>query len=217
MKNYAIILAGGIGVRMQNTTPKCFIKLSNGKTILEQTISIFDAIDEIDELIVVGDKNYYDVKTSKSVVVVEPGQTRGQSIINAVNAIRDIDANLVIHDGARPFVSQDVVCKGLAGLREFDIVKTVEYPDKDILLINGLGTLNRTEYFFMSSPDFIKLSLFRKLNLDVLKKLSCVSQCAIKCFPDIKMSMVISNKENKKLTYPVDLLVADNYVESNAL
>lgn len=212
MKTYAIILAGGVGCRMGNMIHKCDIKLNNGKTILEQTLSVFDNCDFIDKIIIVS--NDYICANSKNYIVVNGGATRGQSILNGMSAIVDNDANIIIHDGCRPFVCPDILLNGLHKLNQFDIIKTVAESPYDIMLKDKCGIITRNEYVATSSPDFTTLTFLQKLDRKILCDVQCITICALKQIPDVKIDTIISNRENIKITYPEDLILANYYLDN---
>ena len=210
MKTYSIILAGGTGIRMAMPVPKCNLKLTE-RSILEETISIFENSDLIDDIIVVVPEfENTDKKYKKNLKYVPGGATRGQSITNAITAISDEDANVVIHDGARPLLSPDVIQKGLKELVTHDIVKTVGKSHNDIISFEKVIT--REQYHILSSPDFTTLSYARKL-LPFLKKDNCITMAAFHAFSKPKISYVESNKENIKITFPEDLTLAKLYFQ----
>lgn len=211
MKTYAIILAGGVGCRMENAIHKCSIRLNNNKTILEQTLSVFDGCDFIDKIIIVS--NDYVCSNSKNYIVVNGGDTRGKSILNGISAITDNDANIIIHDGCRPFVSPDILLNGLRKLKMVDVVETVTNLPRDILLKNKMQYYTRNDYDLISSPTFTKLSFVCMLNDTMLHDISSVTLCALKQVKNVKIDTIICNRENIKITYPEDLLLANYYLD----
>ena len=115
-KNYAIILASGTGSRFGSEVPKQFLKI-NDKTILELSIEAFENNLEIDEIIVVITPEYKNLaeeilaknaykKVSK---ILKGGVTRKESSSIGVSSIEDSDSNVLIHDCARPLVSQKII------------------------------------------------------------------------------------------------------------
>ena len=112
-KNYAIILASGTGSRFGSEVPKQFLKI-NDKTILELSIEAFENNLEIDEIIVVITPEYKNLaeeiltkNTYKKVSkILKGGETRKDSSSIGVSSIEESEANVLIHDCARPLVSQ---------------------------------------------------------------------------------------------------------------
>ncbi len=115
MKQYAIIVAGGVGSRMQNALPKQFLPI-NGKPLLYYCIAAFvDTFPEI-ELVVVVHPNYFSfineilqLFTERiNVQIVPGGNTRYASVKNGLDVIpaSETEALVYVHDAARPFINK---------------------------------------------------------------------------------------------------------------
>lgn len=171
-KNYGIILASGSGSRYGADIPKQFVKIA-GKTILEHTIEIFEKSQNIDEIIIVITPEYRikaeDVllknnykKISK---ILNGGETRKESSYIGISSIEDEDANVVIHDCARPFLSQRIIDDCVNALKKYDAID-VAIPSADTIIkikdniiedIPERATLRRGQ-----TPQCFKLSLIKK-------------------------------------------------------
>lgn len=128
-KTAAVIAAAGLGTRMKSGVPKQYLKIG-GETILLKTIRAFSINDHIDYIFIVTNKDYMDqclqmkedYGLDKIVSVVEGGKERQDSVYKAlqeVNRCRPGVEYVLVHDGARPFVSQntiDYVVKAAAGV-----------------------------------------------------------------------------------------------------
>lgn len=117
--NYAIILAGGIGERMQQEIPKQFINV-NDKPLIIYTLEAFQKHPEIDGILVVCIDGWHDIlkayakqnHITKLNWVVNGGNTGQESIRNGVYALQDICKSkdiVIIHDGIRPLVDENVL------------------------------------------------------------------------------------------------------------
>ncbi len=108
MNNAAIILGAGAGTRMKADKSKLLLEI-NGKTVLERTVETFSKIKEINEIIVVCRESDLDsfenVLSPYNVSYCFGGETRQQSVMNAVETIDECDY-LLIHDGARPLITE---------------------------------------------------------------------------------------------------------------
>lgn len=116
-KTYAIILAGGRGLRLNNRTPKQFMLLA-GKPVLAWSLETFNALAEIDHIITVTPEEFIpqaasiarEYGISKMLKIIPGGATRQESAHNALTSLdfsgEDI---LVFHDAARPFVRPDAI------------------------------------------------------------------------------------------------------------
>ncbi len=126
--NIAIILAGGVGSRCGKDKPKQFIEVL-GKPILVYTIEAFQKHSEIDAIEVVCIEQYMEYldelilkyNLSKVKWVVKGGDTFQNSVINGVFYLKDKvrpDDIVLIHYGASPFVSEEIITDGILVCRE---------------------------------------------------------------------------------------------------
>ena len=146
--NSAIILAGGSGVRMSQNIPKQFIKINN-KMILEYSLDKFISNKNIDEFIIVCNQNWYEKikdRFNNKIKVVIGGETRSlssyQGLINCHNNCK----NVLIHDAARPLITQKIINDNISTLNQHDAAvpiisnddslinsETMKYLDRDLI------------------------------------------------------------------------------------
>ena len=138
----AIIVAGGSGKRMGMNIKKQFIELDK-KPILAHTIEAFNKCKVIDEIIVVvGKEDKEKVKAEiinrygyhKVTQIVEGGAERQDSVYNGLMAVKDGVQYVMIHDGARPFISEEIVEKSLSMTKEKQAT-VVAVPVKDTIKV----------------------------------------------------------------------------------
>ena len=119
MKNYAIILAGGIGKRMGSDIPKQFLKVA-GKPIIVHSIENFQKNPQVEKILVVCIKDWIDqawelvkkYSLSKVEWIIEGGSTGHDSIRNGVFFLRDKldpDDFIIVHDAVRPVLPQKAI------------------------------------------------------------------------------------------------------------
>ena len=126
LRNYAIVLASGNGIRFGNDLPKQFIKIA-GKTVLEHTVEIFEKHNLIDEIIIVitpeyrvlGEEILLKNNWSKVTKLLNGGMTRKESSNIGISSIKDIEANVIIHDCARPFLSPKIISDCISALEKY--------------------------------------------------------------------------------------------------
>ncbi len=115
MYNVAVILGAGNGTRMGIDKSKMLLEIG-GKTVIERSVAAFSDMPEIDEIIVVCRECDVDLFsqliTDEDVSFVIGGETRQQSVMNAVETIDECDY-IIIHDGARPLVTQKAIINTL--------------------------------------------------------------------------------------------------------
>lgn len=170
----AIIVAGGSGKRMGMNIKKQFIEL-DGKATLAHTIEVFNKCKVIDEIIVVvGKEDKERVKTEivnrygyhKVTQIVEGGTERQDSVYNGLMAVKDEVQYVMIHDGVRPFVSEETLEKALRITKEKHAT-VVAVPVKDTIKVvsEGLkveGTPNRSTLWSVQTPQSFKKELLMK-------------------------------------------------------
>lgn len=136
MSNIAIIVGAGNGTRMKSEKSKLLLKI-NGKTVIERTVDVFSKIDLIDEIIVVcreGDLNEFEsVLSDYELSYCFGGKTRQESVMNAVDTIDECDL-LIIHDGARPLVTEKEITDTIAMARNKGAA-AVGVPVKDTIKV----------------------------------------------------------------------------------
>ena len=121
----AIIVAAGRGTRMDSETPKQFLNIA-GKTILETTLYKFDRSNEVDEIIIVVNKedlefvNNEIAKVYDKVTVVKPGgATRTESVYEGIKSLSERCSIVLIHDGVRPFISYNLITSCVKGACDY--------------------------------------------------------------------------------------------------
>ena len=206
MKISAIITCAGKGERAGFNKNKLLEKYGY-KTVLEQTYSVFFNSGLVDEIIVTVNEN--DEKEVKSLlgsypVIVKGGETRTQSVKNALERVTgDI---VLIHDGARPNLSVNLIknCidsvkefgSGIAGVQSRDTVATVK--DGEIV-----DYLNRNEIFLIQTPQaFYTKDIIKAYTLSGDSQFNDDSE-VYKTF--IRSPRIVKGEpQNVKLTYPED-------------
>ena len=217
MTNYAIILAGGFGGRFGGDKLKQFVKIG-GEPILWHTVKAFNDCEKIDKIIVVANRNF--VKETESIVdefsklekVIAGGKkTRSQSAYNGIVAIDGDDGdNILIHDGVRPFVSNEIIENCINSLEKYDCVSTV-IPATDTLYEmenNEVKNIpNRDSFAMAQTPQGFKYETIKQAYDLFDDKLIFSDDCAlIKYYlKDVKIGTVAGDKANKKITTKEDL------------
>ena len=154
-KVVAVILAAGVGKRMNSDIPKQYLKI-NDKEILYYTIRAFEK-SKIDEMIIVTGNEEIDYcknqivdkyKFTKVSKVVAGGKERYNSVANGLNAIDNADY-VLIHDGARPCISSECIN---------EIIDCVKENSACIMAVNAKDTIKVVEDgFIVDSPNRAKM------------------------------------------------------------
>ena len=220
MMNHLIILSGGTGTRMKSEVPKQYIEIF-GKPIISYTLKCFDFSLFESVVIVVADtwKDFVQEKCDFSsykrhVVYAKAGASRQESILNGLNAIKDIAENndfVVIHDAARACCSQELVERLLFACKSADGAMPV-LPVKDTIYLSKNGTeitnlLNRDQLYCGQAPEAFKYGRYfeinKKLSTEELSSVRGSSEIAFK--NGMKIALVEGDETNFKITTPDDL------------
>lgn len=222
-KNYAIVLASGSGNRFGGDIPKQFMLLK-GKTILERSVEIFDQNACIDGIIVVITPEYIDracsvlSKYNKVLRVLKGGQTRKQSSYIGVNSLEDEDANVLIHDCARPLLSQKVLNDCINALNDYDAVAVAsDVTDTVIEVKDGFITNipERNALMNVQTPQCFRLPLIKKAHEMSLDDENFTDDCGLVIKQNLSdIYIVKGDKSNIKITYPNDLVIAEQLINS---
>lgn len=232
-KNIAVILAGGVGSRMGLGYPKQFSKIA-GKTALEHTLAVFQGYEQIDEIVIVSEKESYDKIASivnngnfdKVVKIVYGGKERTDSTLSAIFSLSDEpdDTKLLIHDAVRPLVSGGIINNCLRKLDTYNAVDVAIPATDTILHVNTdtkeiLNIPNRSEYYQGQTPQGFRLGtlrqaykIYQKSNIEA----TCDCGIVLKTLPNEKVVVVEGASTNIKLTRPVDLFIADKLFQSRS-
>jgi 2-C-methyl-D-erythritol 4-phosphate cytidylyltransferase len=138
MSVWAVIAAAGRGERLGLDRPKVFAKLG-GRPMLAESLERFDASDWVDSIVVAAPPDWEEpvillaeeLSCSKVVAAVPGGDTRAASVRAGLAEVGDDAAVVLVHDAARPLVSEDVIERLMTTLNEgWDgVVPTLPIPD----------------------------------------------------------------------------------------
>ena len=226
MRNIAVILAGGIGSRVGGETPKQLLPLADGRSILEHSIDAFEASPSIDEIAVVMHPDHISSlqklcrsnSWQKLTKIIPGGAERWESSYNAIKAYTesanlDDPLSLLLHDAARPFVSQRIIADVCQALETHEAV-TVAVPVTDTIYEvrnNEVQEVkNRRDFMRAQTPQAFHLHLIAEAFEDAIKKgyITSVTDdvAVLKAFnPSIPVFIVPGEESNKKITYPEDI------------
>ncbi len=215
MKAYAIIVAGGKGLRMGGEVPKQFLPI-NGKPILMHTIEAFrKALDGIEIILVLpADQHEYwqklcqDYNFCSPKLIAKGGETRFHSVKNGLAFLPDDeDAVVGIHDGVRPFVSKETIQRcyaAAAGGRAVVPVVPVVETIRQILPDGKSITRPRDEYRLVQTPQTFPLVMLKKAYEQSYSETFTDDASVVEAMGE-EILMVEGNRENIKITTPSDL------------
>ena len=215
MNSYALIVAGGKGLRMGGDVPKQFLPIG-GKPVLMHTIEAFrQALDDVQIVLVLPSEQHdYWLGLCKEYhfhspeLIAKGGETRFHSVKNGLGLVpNDAEAVVGVHDGVRPFVSAETIRRCYAAAAEgktvvpvVPIVETV----RQILPDGSSVTRSRDEYRLVQTPQTFPLALLRQAYQQPYSEAFTDDASVVETMGK-EITMVEGNKENIKLTTPADL------------
>lgn len=222
--DYIIIVAGGKGLRMGGDLPKQFMPL-HGKPVLMHTIEQFRAYsDELKIILVLPheQQDYWRQICQKhnftiEHTVVDGGQTRFHSSQNGMAAVPDDATGVIgIHDGVRPFVSEETIARCFEAARQFGAALPV-LPVTDTLrrvTDDGGYNVQRNDYRTVQTPQTFDAQLLKQAFKQPYSDNFTDDASVVEALGH-KVTMVDGNRENIKLTTPFDLVVAEALIKKN--
>lgn len=217
MSNVAVIVAAGSGTRMKSNKSKLLLEIGK-KTVIERTVEIFSKISDIDEIIVViREKDFdmfEDVLADYDISYCFGGETRQQSVANAVETIDECDL-IIIHDGARPLVTEAEIENTIRKAQEAGAAAvgvtpkdTVKVVDEELKIV---GTPDRSNLVSIRTPQIFKFDLYKNA-LDLAKKQGkdFTDDCRLVENLGQKVYAVLGEYTNIKITTPEDIPMAES-------
>jgi 2-C-methyl-D-erythritol 4-phosphate cytidylyltransferase len=225
MQKYAIIVAGGKGLRMGGELPKQFIPIE-GCPVLMRTLDTFYAYDNSIKIILVlpGDHQSYWKQLCREYQFAVPhriangGATRFHSVQNGLSLVDAAEALVAVHDGVRPFVSHAVMERCYQDAAMLGAVVPVVPVVQTVRQIVGETsvTVDRNAYRLVQTPQTFRASLLRRAYEQPYCDAFTDDASVVEALGEA-VHLVEGNRENIKLTTPFDLTVARALVEQEKI
>lgn len=232
MKNIGVLLAGGKGNRFGGEIPKQLIKVA-GKTIIEHTIDVFQRSKMIDEIAIVSNPNYLSNieeiisknRYSKVKKILNGGKERSDSSLAAINAYNceDEEVNLIFHDAVRPFIEDSIIERVIKSLENYNAVDVAIPATDTIIEVDSDNVISKVPNRNMlrrgQTPQAFKLSTIHKAYENALldPNFKATDDCGVvmKYLPEEKIIVVDGSETNIKITYELDMFLADKLFQLN--
>ncbi|WP_333861708.1 2-C-methyl-D-erythritol 4-phosphate cytidylyltransferase [Clostridium sp.] len=223
--NYAVIVAAGKGKRMKLPVNKQFINIQ-GKPVLYYSINEFSKSSLIDKIVVVCAEDEIEYcrqeiiekyNFNKVVKIVSGGEERQNSVFNGLKVLENCDV-VLIHDGARPFVTNKIIKDGIRYSNMYGACACGVMP-KDTIKIKGkdgfsFKTLERKELFIVQTPQCFNYDLIYDCYKRLLnKKVQVTDDTMVVEYFGNKVYLYEGSYDNIKITTAEDLIVAKNICE----
>jgi 2-C-methyl-D-erythritol 4-phosphate cytidylyltransferase/2-C-methyl-D-erythritol 2,4-cyclodiphosphate synthase len=197
----ALIVAAGSGSRFGHETPKQYHKLQNQKSILEETISIFDTHPMIDLVAVVVAKEHpYRLNFPHTY----GGKTRQESVRNGLRFLKKYNPkHILIHDGVRPFVSKDLISEVLYKLETYQAVD-IGQPIIDTIKTYDGSVIPRETLYASQTPQGFHFDMI----LDLYEKATDHYTDDISLYlaaGGTNLAIAVGDPKNIKITFKEDL------------
>lgn len=215
MREYVIIVAGGKGSRMGGELPKQFLPVA-GIPVLMRTLTAFYTYNRQIHIIVAlppAQQDYWRGLCEKSEcriphVVVDGGETRFHSVRNALQRV-DAPALVAVHDGVRPFVSQEVIARCYEAAAKYAAAVPVIEPVETLrhVEVGGSKTVDRASYRLVQTPQVFDAALLKKAYEQDYTPFFTDDASVVEAL-NVSVCLVEGNRENIKITTPSDLRIA---------
>ena len=223
IKNYAIIVAGGIGSRMLSDIPKQFLLL-NGRPMMMYTIEAFYHCQAHPEIIVVLHPDHHDYWLQLCVAhnfviphqLVGGGDTRFQSVKNGLKVI-DGDSIIAVHDAVRPLVDVKVIDQSyMVAAEKGNAIVAVQSRDSIRQLKNNqTAAVPRDEIYLVQTPQAFRSDILRKAYEQDYHS-NFTDDASVVELSGVDIHLVNGNHTNIKVTFPEDIAIAEMLLGKSA-
>ncbi len=222
MKKFAVIVAGGTGTRMNNTTPKQFLLLK-GKPVLFYTINTFlQAYNDVhiilvlpEEYVAAGQEIIDAFFDYSRLTIAVGGRTRFHSVQNGLQLVNE-ESIVFVHDAVRCLVSTDLIRRCCQAAMESGSAIPVTASNDSIRLLTEEGNeaLDRDTIKLVQTPQtFHSKILLPAYQIDYKDKFTDEAT-VVEAF-GLKVQLIEGEENNFKITRPVDLLIAEHLLADN--
>lgn len=217
LNKYAIIVAGGKGLRMGADIPKQFLLL-RGRPVLMHSIEAFIAADASVRIILVLPQDHIEYWTNLCAeysfaiphTIAIGGAERFYSVKNGLAHITDSEALVAIHDGVRPLVSTETIHRCYEQAEQMgSAIPCISVPDS-VRMVDDRGSLpiDRNAVRLVQTPQTFRLSVLTDA-YNIPFSSSITDDASVIEYQGKAVHLVAGNRENIKITSPEDLRIAD--------
>lgn len=234
-KVYGVVLAGGSGRRLGGEEPKQF-QLIGGRPILIRTLEVFLKVPALDKILLVTPADWIShtedlirqyLGRQEQILLVAGGSDRSESLLKAIEALDAQDlllpgTILVTHDAVRPFVTIGMIEAGIDLASKGTPAMTV-IPATDTIICSLDGARikevpDRSTMYQMQTPQTFNALDYLKCyeGLSAEEKALITDASGVFMRAGVPVGMVSGAKTNIKITYPEDLVIAEQFCRMQA-
>lgn len=221
-KVIAIVPAAGAGKRFGSN--KTFFPLIDVPLII-WPLRVLEAVDQIDEIIPVlkesdmeeGVELFERFNLSKIKRVAPGGKERQDSVYNALRLIKDKRSLILIHDGARPLIDDNLIIETIRSLGDYDgiitgvpvkeTIKEVRPSGEDNIVIR---TLNRETLWAIQTPQVFRYEILMKAYEEAMNKgFYSTDDAALVERIGGRIKVIMGRYDNIKVTTPEDIAIVE--------
>ncbi|MDG2628619.1 IspD/TarI family cytidylyltransferase [Vibrio parahaemolyticus] len=222
--NVALIFAGGVGTRMQNSTkPKQFLELYN-KPVIIYTLEKFEENKNIDAIVVVCVEPWIDYlrkllfkfDIQKVKFVIPGGETGQESIFNGLCKIEeefDHNSVVLIHDGVRPLINDEIINRNIEAVKSHGSAITTCPPVETFVLVDNEDVVkdvhDRSLSRLAKAPQSFYLHDILKVHRQAREDCytEAIDSCSLMTKYGYDVRLVSGISENIKITSPIDFFI----------
>jgi 2-C-methyl-D-erythritol 4-phosphate cytidylyltransferase len=222
--NTAVLLAGGVGIRVGLSQPKQLIKVA-GRPIMEHTLATLEDHPDVDEILVMMAPGHLDAVRAmvtrggfvKVTNILEGADTRSDTTRRALDALPDDDRKVLFHDAVRPLVSPRILTDCFAALDTYQAVD-VAIPSADTIIeVSSQNTIKsvprRASLRRGQTPQAFRLPVIReaygRAAADPAFETTDDCTVVLRYLPEVPIWVVPGDDRNMKITEPIDVYLAD--------
>ncbi|HKL12652.1 MAG TPA: 2-C-methyl-D-erythritol 4-phosphate cytidylyltransferase [Halanaerobiales bacterium] len=223
----AIIPAAGMGSRMGIRENKLYLELED-KPVLYHTLSNFVNNSFIDDIILVLQENEMNRcekeiltlfnKNKNKIKMVKGGKSRKESVYNGIKRSPDDTDYIIIHDGARPLITQQIINNVIGALENEEAV-TTGINVKDTIKVKDsnnyvVKTINRDNLTSIQTPQAFSYDLIKKAHQSTLYDKNITDDAYLIELMNKSVKIIKGSYENIKITTPIDITIAEEILKS---
>ena len=228
----AVCLAAGQGKRMESKVQKQYLLIQD-KPVLYYSLKAFQdsSVEEIVLVVGAGEEEYCQKEIvdkygfTKVRAIVAGGKERYHSVFHGLQAVREADY-VLIHDGARPFLTQEIISRCVEGAKEYRAC-VAGMPVKDTIKLadsegNIESTPERSRVWMIQTPQSFEYSLIKDAYTTLIEQENKGIKTSIPVTDDAmvveyflnqKVHLVCGSYENIKITTPEDMRIAEAFLK----